>query len=184
MASELQRRKVIGVLRAMDVDGDGFLEEADFAALTDRWAGIRGSAPGSADHERLTTIMMGWWRTLRSAAGGRTDRITLDDILAVVAKLDELKSAVAATAAVMFEAVDENGDGKISAGEYRRLIEAWTGRTTDTDEIFPLLDLDGDGHLSHREFRELWTEFWAGDDPDAPGTWVFGRFVRPAPQGR
>ena len=40
-------------------------------------------------------------------------------------------------------------------------------------------DLDGDGYLSREEFTELWTEFWAGDDADAPGTWVFGRFELP-----
>ena len=67
------------------------------------------------------------------------------------------------------------GDGRISAAEYRQLIEAWNGRRTDTDAIFPLLDLDGDGHLSADEFTRLWTDFWVGDDPDAPGTWVFGR---------
>jgi hypothetical protein len=60
------------------------------------------------------------------------------------------------------------------------LIEAWNGRVTNTDEIFPLLDLNGDGHISRAEFVELWTEFWAGDDPGSPGTWVFGRFQLPA----
>jgi Ca2+-binding EF-hand superfamily protein len=82
---------------------------------------------------------------------------------------------VTATADAMFEAVDENGDGEISAAEYRRLIEAWTGREADTGEVFGLLDLNGDGHLSKTEFAEHWTEFWAGDDPDAPGSWVFGK---------
>ena len=76
----------------------------------------------------------------------------------------------------MFEAIDENGDDLISRTEYHQLIEAWNGRPTDTDETFDLLDLDTDGYLSHREFRALWTQFWAGDDPTAPGTWVFGRF--------
>jgi Ca2+-binding EF-hand superfamily protein len=84
----------------------------------------------------------------------------------------------------MFEAVDENSDEEISATEYRQLVEAWTGVTTDTDEIFPLLDLNGDGHLSRDEFTRLWTEFWAGDDPSAPGTWVFGRFELPASSSR
>jgi Ca2+-binding EF-hand superfamily protein len=77
----------------------------------------------------------------------------------------------------MFEAVDENADGRISRPEYRALIEAWSGRSTDTDTVFDLLDLNGDGYLSRSEFRQLWTQFWAGDDPRAPGTWVFGRLA-------
>ncbi|WP_285704539.1 EF-hand domain-containing protein [Microtetraspora sp. NBRC 16547] len=46
-----------------------------------------------------------------------------------------------------------------------------------TDEIFSRLDLDGDGHLARDEFRTHWTEFWAGDDPNAPGL----RIPRPSP---
>jgi Ca2+-binding EF-hand superfamily protein len=179
MASEFQRKKIAGVFEAMDADGDGFLREADFAALTARWIAVRGTI-GSV---RLTSIMMGWWDTLLAAAhpggDGHDGKVTLDEVLTVVDRLDTMPDAVTGTAEAMFEAVDENGDEHISAEEYNRLIEAWSGRPTDTDAIFPLLDLDGDGHLSRDEFVRLWTEFWAGDDPEAPGTWVFGRFEFP-----
>ncbi|HSZ42512.1 MAG TPA: hypothetical protein VK817_21330 [Trebonia sp.] len=39
-----------------------------------------------------------------------------------------------------------------------------------------MLDLNHDGYLSGQEFTQHWTEFWAGDNPDAPGSWVFGFF--------
>lgn len=160
MASELQRRKVLGVFRAMDANGDGFLEEADFAALTERWAAIRGVARGESDYERLREIMMGWWKTLLAAAGQVPDhKITFGDVLTVVDSLAGRHSAVANTADIMFEAIDEDHDGRISQSEYRRLIEAWNGRNTKTEEIFPRLDLDGDGYISRAEFTELWTEF-------------------------
>jgi len=108
--------------------------------------------------------------------------VQLEDVLAVVDMLSAMADAVTDTADAMFEAVDENADGRVSRAEYRGLIEAWNGRTTDTDEVFALLDLNGDGHISREEFRELWTQFWAGDDPHAPGTWVFGRFELPLGQ--
>ncbi|HEY0449701.1 MAG TPA: EF-hand domain-containing protein [Actinophytocola sp.] len=181
MASELQRRKVTGVVRAMDANGDGFLEEMDFTQLTARWAEIRGAAPGSDEYGRLSSVMMGWWHTLLGASGEPpVDKITLDDVLTVVDELGRMRDAVAATADIMFDVIDEDRDGRISAAEYKQLIEAWNGRATGTDDIFPLLD--GDGHLSHGEFRELWTEFWAGDNADSPGTWVFGRFPLPTMQ--
>lgn len=176
MASEFQRKKIAGVFDAMDADGDGFLEETDFAALTDRWIAIRGAG----DHARLSAFMMGWWTTLRAASDRDGDgRVTLDEVMLLVDRLGGMPDAVIGTAEAMFDAVDEDGDDRISAREYRRLIEGWNGRATDTDEVFPLLDLDGDGHLSRTEFTRLWTEFWSGDDPDAPGTWVFGRFEPP-----
>jgi Ca2+-binding EF-hand superfamily protein len=178
VASELQRRKVAGVFAAMDVNGDGFLEKADFEALTERWIAVRNLANGDPARDRLTAIMMGWWETLVAVSDAdRDNRVTLDEVLLVVERLPGMLDAVEATAAAVFEAVDENGDGRISAPEYRRLIETWNGRPVDTEAIFHRLDLDGDGHLSLEEFTALWTEFWAGDDATAPGSWVFGEFA-------
>ncbi|GAA5160766.1 EF-hand domain-containing protein [Amycolatopsis dongchuanensis] len=174
MASEFQRHKIAGVFEAMDSEDRGFLVEGDFEALAARWTTLRGVAPGSGQYARLRSIMLGWWESLSSTARDR-ERIRLDDVLEVVDRLPAMTDAVTATADSMFEAIDENGDDRISRSEYRQLIEAWTGRETDTDEVFPLLDLDADGHLSREEFRLLWTQFWAGDDPESPGTWVFGR---------
>jgi Ca2+-binding EF-hand superfamily protein len=185
MASEFQRSKIAGVFDAMDVDGDGYLVESDFAALAERWAAIRGEPEGSAGHGLLTSVMMGWWSTLLAASDlDRDNRVTLEEVLLVVDRLGTMPEAVVGTADAMFEAIDQNGDGRISAAEYHQLIEAWNGCPTDTDEIFHLLDLDGDGHLSRDEFSLLWTQFWAGDDLGEPGTWVFGRFELPLMHGR
>ena len=184
MASELQRRKVSPVFNAMDVDRDGYLEQEDFEALAARWTTVRGLTPGSPGHTRLSEIMMGWWSTLLAASDlDRDNKVSLDEVLLVVDRLGGMLDAVAGTAGAMFEAVDEDADGSISAEEYRQLIETWNGRPTDTDAIFHRLDLDGDGRLSRAEFTELWTEFWAGDDPTSPGTWVFGKFDPTRPAG-
>lgn len=170
MASEFQHDKVARVFAAMDADGDGYLTEGDFRALTTRWIALRGDG----DHTRLAAIMMDWWATLRDAAG--TDQVAIGDVLAVVDQLGQMRQAVTGTAEAMFEAVDENADGRISPAEYRQLIEAWNGRETDAAEAFALLDLNHDGYLSRSEFTQHWTEFWAGDNPDAPGSRVFGFF--------
>jgi Ca2+-binding EF-hand superfamily protein len=185
MASELQRRKTAVVFGAMDVDSDGFLDRADFVALAARWTGNRALAPGSPGADRLSAIMMGWWETLRAASdANRDDKVTLEEVLLVVDRLAADTAPVVATATAMFEAIDADGDGHICAAGYRQLIETWNGVPTDTDEVFPLLDADGDGRLAEDEFAALWTEFWAGDDPDAAGTWVFGRFEPPLPSAR
>ena len=180
MASEFQRRKIAGVFDAMDANNDGLLERSDFEALATRWTSLRGLAPGSTEYESLAGIMLGWWAALLAASDvNRDDKVSLDEVLTVVDQLPTMLDTVEATANAMFEATDENRDGKISAGEYHQLIEAWNGVETDTDAVFPLLDLNHDGHVSREEFAELWTQFWAGDDPEHPGTWVFGRFAQP-----
>ena len=171
MASDLQREKTSIVFAAMDVNGDGYLERADFEALTDRWVHLRdGYQP-----ERLREIMMGWWEALYAASDRNSDeKVSHDEVLRMVDNLGTALDLVVATAESMFEAVDEDGDGAVSAPEYGRMIHAWTGDETPTDGVFALLDLDGDGTISKSEFVRHWVEFWAGDDPEAPGTHVFG----------
>ncbi|WP_370973514.1 EF-hand domain-containing protein [Amycolatopsis sp. cg9] len=176
MASDFQRRKISVVFGAMDADEDGYLTESDFRALTARWLDVRGTDGGTPEGEKLAAIMMGWWATLRDASDrDRDGKVSLDEVLGVVDELPRMPGAVTGTASAMFEAVDENGDGAISAAEFRRMIEAWSGPATATAEAFELLDTDGDGRLSRDEFAGHWYEFWAGDDPAAPGSWVFGR---------
>ena len=169
MASTFQRGKVQLVFGAMDADGDGALRESDFDALAGRWASIRAAG----DAERLMAIMHGWWITLAERSRD-PESVTLDDVLTVVDLLGQMPDAVDATAEAMFDAIDEDGDDRISPAEYQRMIEAWNGSPTDTAAIFARLDADSDGTVSRTEFMRHWREFWAGDDPTAPGTHVFG----------
>jgi Ca2+-binding EF-hand superfamily protein len=177
MASEFQRRKIAGVFDAMDVDQDGFLEEEDFEALTERWVGIRDWEPGSADYDRMRSIMMGWWAVLLGMSDqDRDDKVSLDEVMLVVDQLGSMDAEVMATADSMFDAIDENGDGRIGIEEHKQVVEAWKGSDAGVDEVFPQLDRDGDGYLSRAEFRELWADFWRGDDSASPGQWVFGPY--------
>jgi Ca2+-binding EF-hand superfamily protein len=177
MASDFQRRKMAGVFDAMDADANGFLEEQDFEALTERWVGIRGWEPGTPDHERMRGILMGWWAGLVAMGDENSDgKVSFDELMALVDQLGAMRAEVEATSDAMFDAIDENGDGRISVDEHKQVVKAWKGTDEGVEEVFGRLDLNGDGHLSRDEFRELWFEFWAGADESAPGQWVFGRF--------
>jgi Ca2+-binding EF-hand superfamily protein len=177
MASAFQRRKVAGVFTAMDVDQDGFLEEEDFEALTERWVGVRGWEPGSAGYDRMRSIMMGWWTALLAMSDqDRDDKVTLDEVMLTVDRLHAMDDEVMGTADSMFDAIDEDADGLIAVEEHKQVVQAWKGSDAGVDEVFPRLDADADGYLSRAEFRELWAEFWRGDDPTSPGQWVFGPY--------
>ncbi|WP_282089509.1 EF-hand domain-containing protein [Streptomyces tendae] len=175
MASEFQRTKLQDMFNAFDVNGDGCLEEADFAALTTRWSRLPRVRADDELAARVEEVLLGWWQHLSEAVDTDNDgRIDMDDLLAMVDRLPTMRDAVAATADTVFDAVDENGDGRISRSEHQRLIDLWHGQGIATGDVFDRLDQDADGHLSRSEFAALWTQFWISDDPAEPGNYVCG----------
>ncbi|WP_353946857.1 EF-hand domain-containing protein [Streptomyces sp. HUAS MG91] len=175
MASEFQRTKVRAMFDAFDADGDGSLREGDFEALTARWGVLPRVADGPELAAKVRTVLMGWWQHLSTVGGGAAaERIGMDDLMAMVDRLPTMKQEVTATADVIFDAIDENGDGRISRSEHGRLIDTWHGRAVPTGDVFDRLDQDGDGYLSRSEFEVLWTQFWISDDPAEPGNLMCG----------
>ncbi|NEA52209.1 EF-hand domain-containing protein [Streptomyces sp. SID10815] len=175
MASEFQRNKLQAMFDAFDADGNGYLEEGDFVALADRWARLPRVEPGSELAGRVEDVLLGWWGQLTAATGtAREGRIDLDGILSVVDRLPAMSEQVTATADTIFDAVDENGDGRISRTEHQRLVDTWHGQGVSTADVFDRLDRDGDGYLGRAEFAVLWTQFWVSDDPREPGNLLCG----------
>ncbi|MFC4030010.1 EF-hand domain-containing protein [Streptomyces polygonati] len=177
MASTFQERKLKGMFAAFDADGDGYLREEDFRALVARWSRLPRVGPGTELRARVETLLMGWWAALLETGDASGDgTVDLGEMLLLVDRLPAMAADVTATADTVFEAVDANGDGRISPAEHRRLVETWSGQPVDTTGIFELLDPNGDGQLSREEFALLWRQFWTSDDPAEPGNWLCGRF--------
>lgn len=177
MASAFQERKLKGMFAAFDADSDGYLREEDFRALVARWSRLPGVGPGTELRARVEALMMGWWAALLEAGdAGGDGAVDMSELLALVDKLPAMTADVTATAETVFDAVDTNGDGRISPEEHRRLVETWNGGPVDLTGVFDLLDPNGDGHLGRAEFALLWRQFWTSDDPVEPGNWLCGRF--------
>nr|WP_168720771.1 EF-hand domain-containing protein [Streptomyces sp. SAT1]ANO42622.1 calcium sensor EFh [Streptomyces sp. SAT1] len=175
MATEFQRDKLANMFRAFDADDNGYLDERDFQALAERWKELPRVREGSELATRVDTVVRGWWDLLAAHVDTDHDgKVDLDEILAMVDLLPTMREGVAATAETVFDAVDENGDGRISPAEHRRLVDTWHGESVDTAGVFDHLDQDGDGCLSRPEFTALWIQFWTSADPSDPGNQLFG----------
>lgn len=177
MTSVFQERKLRGMFDALDTDGDGYLREDDFRALVGRWSRLPGVGPGTELRSRMEALLMGWWAALLEAGDASGDDVVdMDELFVLVDRLPSMLADVTATAEAVFDAVDTNGDGRISPEEHRRLVETWNGGSVDMTGVFELLDRNGDGHLGREEFAVLWRQFWTSDDPVEPGNWLCGRF--------
>ncbi|KDN80649.1 EF-hand domain-containing protein [Kitasatospora cheerisanensis] len=181
MASEFQRAKLTTMFAAFDTDRNGCLDRDDFQDLAERWHRLPRVAADPELTAQVTEVMLAWWERLSAAADRDNDgRVDLDEILAMVDRPPAMLDAVNATADAVFDAVDEDGDGRISPAEHHRLVNTWHGRAIDTADVFEVLDRDGDGFLGRSEFALLWAQFWISDNPADPGNLLCG----PVPAAR
>lgn len=134
MASQFQRDKLVDMFRAFDADDNGYLDQRDFQALAERWRRLPRVTPGSELSVRVESLMLGWWDHLAAHVDTDGDgKVDLDELLAMVDLLPTMREVVAATAETVFDAVDENGDGRISPPS----TSGWSTRGTASASTSP-----------------------------------------------
>ena len=177
MTSELVQRKIAHMFHALDMDDNGFLEQADFDRLVEGYARIAGWDPDSEARERFRHFMMTWWEMfLAGADADHSGSVDLAEFSALLAQLESSPDAIAEAARTVFDAMDADGDGTISVDEYRGFLRAYAVDDASAPVHFARFDTDGDGSISGAEFEVLVVDFFQSDDAEAPGSWLWGAF--------
>jgi Ca2+-binding EF-hand superfamily protein len=177
--SDFRKQKYAAHFAAWDTDKDGVVEAEDFDLGAKRIADRLGVTAGGAEATRVRdAYRMMWSKWFAPADRDNDGRISLDEVQASHEYLDQLpreemerssKEVIGAS----FDALDLNGDGMISRGEYQAFLDVH-GNPASGDAVWPTLDTDGDGYLARDEFAKLSFEYFSSDDPSAPGNRLFG----------
>jgi Ca2+-binding EF-hand superfamily protein len=182
MLTKLQRRKLTRLFNVWDANGDGVITTDDPAQVARNLAELQGLKPGSPEYEGFYSGFMLYQNDFLQAIGvDEHGRVKLEKWLAyheeMLQEEKRFENTALMVAELMFDLMDQNGDGKITPEEYGGWMRAFRIKEQEiTKEVFQKLDLNKDGTLSKQELLELTREFYYSDDPEARGNWALGPF--------
>jgi Ca2+-binding EF-hand superfamily protein len=179
MSAELRKRKLDKAFSHIDVNGAGAIERDDLLGLGARLLVGFGESPTSVRGDRLVQSFDRVWTALSAQLDkDGDDSISSKEfhagMTAAFIEGDGFDSVFRPAARAVAELCDGDGDGRVRAGEFRMLLSAFGTAYEDVDDAFDRLDHDRDGTLAVDELVEAARQFYAGDDPQAAGNWLFG----------
>jgi Ca2+-binding EF-hand superfamily protein len=140
---------------------------------------LHGINVDSPAHQRLREGYAKRWVHMGVAADvDRNHAVDLSEWLAywdeVLADDKRFDAEVATLEERFFEIFDTDEDGVIGPDEFCNFFSCHGLSAAMARQIFLDLDANGDGVVSHQELMEMAREFYRGNDPDAPGNFLFG----------
>ncbi len=181
MLTDIQVRKLTKLFGLYDTNDDGVLVHQDFINLGRRLAAIRRRLRASPHQERILAHLEQDWISLCAAADRNHDaQITLDEWLAYYdGVLDDIKqymSRIIALVTLLFDAFDQDGDGRISEREWMDLLAVFNVLPIYASSVFLNLDINQDGSLNQDEVLNLIHDFFYLSEPYAPANFIFGPY--------
>ena len=174
-----QRRKLATMFAALDLDHDGAIELTDYTRRVGAIAHVKGWLPDSPLYARNFAFALAEWGNLAESADTNQDgRVTLEEFLRYGENFLDDRDAVRAYARgdvqLIFDAMDVDGDGRLTVAEYRAYLRACGADDAIADAFFAHADLDEDGRVTRDELSHAVQEFLLSENPDAAGNYLFG----------
>ncbi|MFI6477752.1 EF-hand domain-containing protein [Nonomuraea sp. NPDC050663] len=179
MPIDLRDHKLDRAFGHLDVSGTGEIDREDVLGLGARLLVGFGESPTSLIGRRLVDGFDGIWTALaRSLERDNDARLSPEDfrkgMTAAFVEGADYDAVFRPAVEAVAELCDQNRDGTIGMREFRLMLAAFGTAYDDVDEAFDRLDRDHDGTLTVSELVLAVREYYTGDDPHAPGNWLFG----------
>jgi Ca2+-binding EF-hand superfamily protein len=175
MSSSLsyQQRKAVGQFRALDTDGNGYLERVDYEAIVDRMLvgfGVDRAAPSAVNLRRQYLDLFD--RLVSRVDSDGDGRVSEAEFLASVGGSVTRSGgrAMRPVAHAVFTNADRDQDDHLTAEEFRRLLEIMDARLDEQAVAAVLVD----DRLPRETWAQLIEDYYGSPDPDAPGSRLFG----------
>lgn len=169
--NELWRKKIFTALKARDVNKDGFISNADFDMIIQRYKDMGISESHSkklhSHYNELCKIL--------GIADGVT-KLTYEQVRANFAKAGAKSNftELAKIASAHFELIDTDENGEISFKEWVDFYKAMGIDTVHARPSFDAMDTNHHGVISGEEFAAYFTEFFFTTEDKLKSSIMFG----------
>ncbi|MDN3241501.1 EF-hand domain-containing protein [Glycomyces tritici] len=170
----------------LDIDGNGYITEANLNEAAARVLGARGipvDSPMGLELREATERL--WSEFIAPKADGAEGRVGRRELRAALAEhmiADQFAAAakLASIADAYFAIADEDGDGLIGSGEFVQLLRNWHGVDyQESHRVFEYLDADHDNRISPDEWRSAIFSFFLGSERNHPANNLLGKVGSP-----
>ncbi|MFJ2745210.1 EF-hand domain-containing protein [Streptomyces sp. NPDC087440] len=174
----LLRWKLHRWFACLDTDRDGRLTSEDYDLAAARLARAFNHRPGQREHRRLLARYRKLWALHDPGGRGELDRDAFTEQLLAAGRdrARPFRASLNRLCCALVDIADTDGDDQVSEREYRVLLSAAFGLTSERDltAAYRMLDRDGSGTLEHNEIHAAVLEYFTSNAPDAPGNWLLG----------
>ncbi|GAB0092381.1 sarcoplasmic calcium-binding protein 2 [Sergentomyia squamirostris] len=177
--SDFRKKKLLYVFNVFfDINQSGEIDVKDFEQAIEKICTLRGWPAGSAKNKETYDCMIKIWEGLRSKADKDNDgQVSVEEWCNMWDAYAKDPSTVMdwqhRYMNFMFDLEDASNDGTIDAVEFAQVCSCYGTDRKECEEAFAKMS-KGAEEVSREEFAELWQEYFASEDPSAPGNYIFG----------
>lgn len=180
MVSDFRKKKLLHVFNAFfDVNGSGTIDKKDFEMAIERIAKLRNWKSGDAKFKDAEGTLMKVWAGLQSGADKDNDgQVSKDEWISMWDDFAKNPSGALEWQNLyckfIFELEDASNDGSIDSDEFSTVYSSFGLDKNEAVSAFQKM-AKGKSSVSFSEFQSLWKEYFASEDPNAAGNFIFGK---------
>ncbi|CAH0401069.1 unnamed protein product [Chilo suppressalis] len=180
MVSDFRKKKLLHVFTAFfDTNKSGSIDKKDFELAAEKIAKLRGWKEGDAPYKKVQESLTAIWNGLQSGADADKDgQVSVDEWNTMWENFSKNPAGAAEWqrlyAKFIFELEDASNDGAIDSEEFSSVYASLGLDKAEAVAAFGKM-AQGKPNITWQQFQVLWNEYFASEDVNAPGNFIFGK---------